>query len=92
MYKDKVKQREAVRRAVTKHRQGITSGITEKGITEKSITKYPAILLALCDPKKRAMLEFISSDLIRKGIGANTWYGIGGPDMEVVAELLEVTR
>ena len=60
-----------------------------KGLTKE---EYPAILLALCDPKKRVMLEFISSDLIRKGIGANTWYGIGGPDMEVVNELLEVTR
>jgi len=90
MYKDKVKQREATLERVRRYREK-QKGVTTEGVTEKGVT-YPAILLALCDPKKRAMLEFISSDLIKKGIGANTWYGIGGPDMEVVAELLEVTR
>jgi len=73
MYKDKVKQREANKLANQRYRQ--RKGITVEGITQEGITKYPAILLALCDPKKRAMLEFISNDLIRKGIGANTWYG-----------------
>jgi len=33
-YKDESKQKEAIRKAVQKHRQGITEGITEEGITE----------------------------------------------------------
>ena len=78
MYKDKEKQREAVRKAVAKHRQGITSGIT-----------YPAIIEALVAPKRRAMLEFISYDLNRKGLGRKVRYG--GPDFEVISELLEAT-
>ena len=78
MYKDKEKQREAVRKAVAKHRQGITSGIT-----------YPSIIEALVDPKRRAMLEFISYDLNRKGLGRKVRYG--GPDFEVISELLEAT-
>jgi len=43
MYKDKEKQREAVKRAVEKHRKGITEGITNEGITEKGVTG-PVIL------------------------------------------------
>jgi len=43
MYKDKEKQRESVRKAVEKHRKGITEGITNEGITEKGVTE-PVIL------------------------------------------------
>jgi len=43
MYKNKEAQREAVRKAVNKHRKGITSGITNGGITDKGVTK-PVIL------------------------------------------------
>ena len=50
----------------------------------------PAYIEALVD--KRAMLEFISADLNRKGLRANIWYGVGGVDFETVGELLEVTR
>ena len=43
-YKDPEKQKEAVRKAVEKHRQGITAeGITGQGITEeeKRLSKFP---------------------------------------------------
>ena len=59
-YKDKEKQKEAVKRAVDKHRKGITL----EGITEQGITEYPAIVHALCDPVKRAKLEKIYEELI----------------------------
>ena len=53
-YKSKAKQREAVRKAVHKHRQGITEGITSgEGIT------YPNIIDKLTDPIWRPRLEKI---------------------------------
>ena len=82
MYKDKVKQREAAKLAMRRYRaKGITQGITDT----------PSIVEALVNPKKRLMLEFISYDLNRKGLRRKVKYGIGGPDFEVISELLEVT-
>lgn len=51
----------------------------------------PAIIRALVDPQKRAILEYISQDLNRKHLGDLVRYGIYGPTFEVIAELLEVT-
>ena len=51
----------------------------------------PAIIKALVDPKKRAMLEYISEDLNRKHMGDLLRYGVYGPDFEVIEKLLEVT-
>ena len=82
MYKDKEKQREAEREASRRYRE------RKKGMTE-GMTQYPAIVKALVDPKRRAMLEFISYDLNRKGLGRKVRYG--GPDFEVISELLEAT-
>ena len=83
MYKDKEKQKEANRLAQARFKaKGITQGITE----------YPAIIRALVDPKKRAMLEFISEDLKQKHLGHQLSYGVNGPDFDMVGELLEVTR
>ena len=46
-YKDKGKQKEAVRRAVDKHRKGITSeGITSEGITEQGTTEIEEMVPA----------------------------------------------
>jgi len=46
---------------------------------------------ALTDPKKRAMLEFVSEDLKRKHLGDQLRYGVSGPTFDVISELLEVT-
>jgi len=51
----------------------------------------PAIVRALVDPKKRAMLEFISEDLKRKHLSDQLRYGVFGPTFDVISELLEVT-
>jgi len=83
MYKDKEKQRQAEKEASKRYR-------AKKGMTE-GMTEYPAILRALVNPKKRAMLEYISEDLRRKGLAGKVWYGVNGPDFEMVGELLEVT-
>ena len=53
--------------------------------------EVPAIIRALVDPKKRAMLEFISEDLKQKHLGHQLSYGVNGPDFDMVGELLEVT-
>ena len=72
-------------------RQGSQEGSQNKVLQDKVHTEYPAILEALTDPKKRAMLEYISEDLNRKHLGDLLRYGVFGPDFTVIAELLEVT-
>ncbi len=91
MYKDKEKQKEAVKRAVLKHR-GITKGITSEGITEQGITPYHSILDDLIDPIRRKKLGAISLALKRrKGLDSKVFYGIGGLSMDVVGDLLDAT-
>ena len=83
MYKDKAKQKEAVREAVRKHRQGITKGITQ----------YHPILLALIDPVKRKKLEAITQSLKAHHVSELVSYGLRKPiPFDVVGELLEATR
>jgi len=83
MYKSKEKQKEANREASKRYRQ-------KQGMTE-GMTEAPAIVRALTDPKKRAMLEYISEDLKRKHLGDQLRYGVFGPTFETISELLEVT-
>ena len=89
-YKDKGKQRKAVREAVNKHRKGITSdGITGQGIT------YPAIIHALADPDKRVRLEKIHTSLKEFNQLKNVFYGypgLGGVPFDAVGDYLEATR
>lgn len=81
MYKDAEKQKEAERGASKRYRakKGMTEGMT------------PAIIRALVDPKKRAMLSYISEDLNRKHLGDMLRYGVYGPNFETIEKLLEVT-
>ena len=55
-------------------------------------SQTPAVVRALTDPKKRAMLEYISEDLKKKGLARELRYGVFGPDFEVISELLECTE
>ena len=89
-YKDKEKQKAAVKRAVDKHRKGITS----EGITEQGITQYPAILLALTDPIKRRKLEKITESLKAHNQLKNVYYGYPdkGIPFDLVGDLLEATN
>ena len=88
MYKDKEKQKEVQREWVRQKRaKGSTEGLL---LPEGSTT--PAIIRALVDPKKRAMLEYISEDLNRKHMGDLLRYGVYGPDFEVIGQLLECTE
>jgi len=93
VYKDKEKQKEAVKKAVDKHR-GITKGITLEGITDKGITQYHPILDDLIDPIRRKKLEAISSALKRRNLGSKVYYGLGpnGLPMDVVGDLLDATE
>lgn len=82
MYKSKEKQRESDRERAKRYRdkkKGVTQGVT------------PAIVKALTDPKKRAMLEYLSMNFKRQGVADKVWYGVGGPDFVEVEKLLEVT-
>ena len=60
MYKDKAKQRDAVKAAVAKHRQGITS-------PPAGITFNVELANALLDPVKEAKLRSICYRLKEKG-------------------------
>ena len=90
-YKDKEKQKEAVKKAVDKHR-GITNGITEQGITPKGITEYPPLLYALADVKKRAKLRAICQSLSEHHVLQEVRYGVYGTTMDVVAEYLTALK
>lgn len=89
MYKNKEKQREAVKRAVEKHR-----GITSEGITDPSVTPHHPILDDLVDPIRRAKLQAICDALNRrKDLASKVFYGISenGLPMDVVGDLLDAT-
>ena len=83
MYKDKTKQKEAVKKAVRKHRQGITP----KGITEQGIT-YPHIIDKLTDPWWREHLGIICSTF-REDMKECTY--LGGVPLTTVCDWLECT-
>ncbi len=104
MYKDKAKQKEAVRNAVAKHRKGITSkGITGQGITFEgtrgglSLHSGPTVCFnngcyihvnKLVDPKSRKLLTYLSENLKYPD---SVRVGMNGPSITDVKKLLEVT-
>lgn len=90
MYADKIKEKEATKERVRRYREK-QKGVTKEGISGEGVT-VPAIVKALTDPKKRKMLEFVSQDLKRKGLGDLVRYGVYGPDFTVIDKLLEATR
>ena len=105
MSKAKTKQRIAEHRAKLASTK-LDGDLASTASTERvPLAEYPAIVRALVDPEKREKLRKIS-DLL-KGKETTTWtgsrfesvsqakcvtYGIGGPDFEVVSELLSCTE
>ena len=91
MYKDKEKQREAIRKAVQKHRQGITTeGITSEGITGQGITGYPDIIDKLTDPIWRAHLIKVCNAFQHRPQDMEvTW--LGDTNLSTVCDWLECT-
>jgi len=82
--------------------QGMTAGIMNTAEDQTATSKpvlttdtqgmTPAIINALLDPKKRAMLEFVSQEIQRKSLlGGNLFYGVNGYDFAVIPELLRIT-
>ena len=95
MYKDKEKQREAVKRAVQKHRgitEGITEGITPQGITDLSGDTQD-LLDKLTDPIWRGRLEKIcrAFESSHHPSYSDTCF-LGNYELPLVCELLEVTN
>jgi len=100
--KERVRRYREKQKGVTKI-EGVTAANYDGGETTDSTyfhgeegkdwdyTSVPAIVRALTDPKKRAMLEYISEDLKRKHLGDQLRYGVFGPTFETISELLEVT-
>ena len=87
MYKDKERQKQVVKEAVRKHRQGITKGITEpQGIT--SLPVYH-ILDKLTDKKWRENLGYQCSHL-RPNDKECTY--LGGFPLDTVCDWFECTN
>ena len=78
MYKNKGQQREAVRLAVKKHRQGITKGITYRDIDTVTAAKLLMICKA-CNKEVRGLDGKVNLlSLIRYGIEGTTLLSIKG--------------
>ena len=70
-YKDKEKQREAIKKAVARHRKGITmEGITEQGIT-------PPVMKCLVPGEERKKMEAIVQSLKKHTQLPNVYLGCG---------------
>lgn len=80
MYKDKGKQREAVREAVRKHR-GITP--VSQGIT------YPPLIHSLSIPEDRRKLRQVCDALKAHNLLPHLMVGTSGITFKRVSELLE---
>ena len=91
-YKDKVLQREAVKKAVQKHRVLHTNneGITEQGVTLEGITEYHPILEYLVE--KRDKLERICHSLRQHNQLGEVYFGCRQPlSFDIVEGLLQAT-
>ena len=101
-YNDKVLQREAVKKAVQKHRvlhtnkQGITErdngeGLT-RGVNNEGITEYHPILEYLVDPVKRDKLERFCHSLRQHNQLGEVYFGCRQPlSFDIVEGLLQAT-
>lgn len=96
-YKDPEKQKEAIRKAVKKHREGITTevGITPKNVIPKTMPSggrvTPTLLNFLVDKDKRRKLEAICMALDRRDLGGEVRFGAGGVTFQEIEELLLTT-
>ena len=93
-YKDKVLQREAVKKAVQKHRvlHINKEGITKQGVTLEGITEYHPILEYLIDPIKRDKLERICHSLRQHNQLGEVYFGCRQPlSFDIVEGLLQAT-
>ena len=77
-YKNKGQQRDAIKRAVAKHRKGITPGITYMDIDTVTAAKLLMICKA-CDKEVKGLDGEVNLlSLIRYGIGGHTLESIKG--------------
>jgi len=97
-YKDKEKQKEAVRKAVNKKRGNVIpcNTIEQKGITKVEtvipdvipIDDYPPIVHYLADDTKREKLRRISDSLSNHNVSELVRFGCFGPTFDKVGEIL----
>ena len=79
------KQRNKEEEDVTQSPEDVTLKVRPHG------DKYPAVLYALTDPAKRDMLIKVIAGHKNKELLKMTRYGVRGPTLDIVAEMLEVT-
>jgi len=97
-YKDKEAARVAAAERQRKHRnvtpaESVTPKpvLSHPDVTPAQARKYPALVIALCDPVKRNRLERINAELQRKGLGSGVTLGWYGPDFNIIDSCLKAT-
>jgi len=90
-YKNEYKRKQVARESMARKR-GLTLGVNNEGLTPQGLTQYPAIVHALANPGQRAALRAICQSLGSKGLLKEVRYGVSGPTMDVVAEMVECLR
>ena len=72
------------------------SNKSEGDRSNKQPNSYPFItrhaIESVLDPAKRIKLEFICETLKQRNLLGEVRFGVGGPTLEVTAEMLEATR
>ena len=96
MYKDKEKQREAVRKAVAKKRKGITQKENvipdnPKCNTQNVIPEYNDLMTHLVDPLKRRKLQAIVDAFTNSPHGKKVTFGYHGANLDEVRQMLNLT-
>lgn len=92
MFKDKDKQRQAVKESMRRKRQGITKGITRAESPRVSQGVTPDIIDKLTSPYWRPRLERLCVAFSGSPYAKEVRVGVYGPSLEVVSELLDVTE
>ena len=90
-YRDKEKQKKAIKEAVKKHREGITSKVLQERVLQEEGITYPPIVHALIVPEKRRKLEKIYRVLHERNQDKEVYYGVSRISFDLVGEMLEVT-
>lgn len=92
--RERVKKHRALQKSVTSEPESVTSsgveGVTSSKALHQNVTdNMIPIVTTLGDIKKRAKLRQICQELQNHNVMKEVRYGVSGPTMDIVSELLE---
>ena len=97
MYKNKEKQKQYMKEKMQARRKGITKGITEQGITpgyNKEVISLQEHLARTVTGSKRKKIQLIVNAFAESHhpeYAQEVRYGINGPTLDVMSQLLDIT-